>query len=323
MQISILQGSASGTALYVETQTPVTNINGLITIEIGDGTVVSGDFTSIDWENGPYFIKTETDPEGGTNYSISGVSQILSVPYSLQSKRTSHIDIAVSPVGDTLYIGSGDFVIIPGISAANAGVNDSTIVDIDGNVYDIITIGEQKWTRQNLIVSHLNDGTPIPNITGNSTWASTTTPAYCYFLNDSVTNCELYGALYNWYAVETGMLCPSGWHVPTDNEWIDLIDFLASDGHADHEGKAIKSTTGWLSGGNGTDDYDFTAMPGGGRDEASGEFNLIGGYGFWWTASETSSGESAKGRNLVHFSDHIIPGAGGKKHGFSVRCVKD
>jgi uncharacterized protein (TIGR02145 family) len=91
MQISILQGSATGTAVYVETQTPTTNANGLVSIEIGAGTVVSGTFASIDWANGPYFIKTETDPTGGTTYTITGTSQLLSVPYALHAKTAESI----------------------------------------------------------------------------------------------------------------------------------------------------------------------------------------------------------------------------------------
>jgi hypothetical protein len=87
MQISILQTSPSGTAVYVETQTPTTNANGLASIEIGGGTVVSGNFSSIDWANGPYFVKTETDPTGGTSYSIMGTSQLLSVPYALYASN--------------------------------------------------------------------------------------------------------------------------------------------------------------------------------------------------------------------------------------------
>lgn len=86
MQISILQGSASGLAVYVENQAPTTNINGLVSIEIGDGTVISGAFATIDWANGPYFIKTETDPTGGTSYTITGTSQLLSVPYAMHAK---------------------------------------------------------------------------------------------------------------------------------------------------------------------------------------------------------------------------------------------
>ena len=88
MKISILQGSVIGTAVYIETQTPTTNTNGLVSVEIGGGSVVSGVFSSIDWSNGPYFIKTETDPSGGTNYSISGTSQLLSVPFALYSTKS-------------------------------------------------------------------------------------------------------------------------------------------------------------------------------------------------------------------------------------------
>jgi len=85
MKISILQGSPTGTAVYVETQTPSTNANGLVSLEIGTGTVVFGNFTTIDWAMGPYFIKTETDPTGGTAYTIAGTNELMSVPYALFS----------------------------------------------------------------------------------------------------------------------------------------------------------------------------------------------------------------------------------------------
>jgi hypothetical protein len=92
MQISILQGSASGTAVYVETQTPTSNDNGLVSVEIGNGTVVSGNFTTIDWANGPYFIKTETAVEAPlTTYTITGTSQLLSVPYALHAKTAETV----------------------------------------------------------------------------------------------------------------------------------------------------------------------------------------------------------------------------------------
>ncbi|MCF8296668.1 MAG: PKD domain-containing protein [Saprospiraceae bacterium] len=111
MQISILQASVTGTVVYIETQTTTTNDNGLITIEIGG----QSGFDTINWANGPYYLKTETDPTGGTNYTIKGTSQLLSVPYSLYSEN---INVDFSKAGDTLFIGK-KFVIIPGLSAAN------------------------------------------------------------------------------------------------------------------------------------------------------------------------------------------------------------
>ena len=91
IQISILQTTASGSSVYVETQTPTTNVNGLLTLEIGTGTVVSGDFTTIDWAADIYFIKTETDPTGGSNYTVTGTSQLLSVPYALYAKTSGNV----------------------------------------------------------------------------------------------------------------------------------------------------------------------------------------------------------------------------------------
>ncbi|MDC3261012.1 DUF1566 domain-containing protein [Winogradskyella sp.] len=102
MQISILQTTATGTAVYVETQTPTTNVNGLVTLEIGTGTVVSGDFTTIDWSTDSYFIKTETDPTGGSSYSITGTSQLLSVPYALHAKTAESVTSTCGlSIGDT------------------------------------------------------------------------------------------------------------------------------------------------------------------------------------------------------------------------------
>lgn len=130
LQISIVQGSASGTIVYTETHTPETNSNGLVSIEIGTGTVVDGSFTSIDWSNGPYFIKTETDPSGGTDYSISGTSQLLSVPYALHAKTAENVSGAIEeadPVftdSEAANITSTDITKLNNLSGTNTGDQD-------------------------------------------------------------------------------------------------------------------------------------------------------------------------------------------------------
>jgi len=129
MQISILQGSASGTAVYVETQSPTTNANGLVNIELGGGTVVSGNFSTINWANGPYFVKTETDPDGATGgiaYTITGTSQLLSVPYALYAANAG---TAIGGGNFTHYIGEeyGGGVIFH-LWKDNAGVEHGLIV---------------------------------------------------------------------------------------------------------------------------------------------------------------------------------------------------
>jgi len=116
MRVSILQGNATGSSVYTETQSPITNTNGLIAIEIGTGTIVSGSFSNIDWANGPYFVKTETDPNGGSNYILTGTSQLLSVPYALYAKKTDTAKVALNGIpsgsqhGQTLMNCDGDIV---------------------------------------------------------------------------------------------------------------------------------------------------------------------------------------------------------------------
>lgn len=141
MQISILQGSAGGTAVYVETQTPTTNANGLVSIEIGAGTVVSGDFSTIDWANDSYFIKTETDPTGNTSYSITGTSQLLSVPYALHAKTAETVvgDIMetdpVYEASEAANITATDITNLSNLSGTNTG--DQNISGITTNTQAI------------------------------------------------------------------------------------------------------------------------------------------------------------------------------------------
>jgi hypothetical protein len=132
MRISILQGSATGTPVYIETQTPITNANGLVTIEIGGGTVVTGTFAGINWSTGTYFVKTETDPNGGTSYTITGTSQLLSVPYALYSKTAGNSSLW-SQSGSNIYYSSGNVGIGVSDPTNNLDVRGSNLDD-DGVV---------------------------------------------------------------------------------------------------------------------------------------------------------------------------------------------
>jgi len=137
MQISILQGSASGAAVYVETQSLTTNANGLVSVEIGAGTIVIGNFATIDWANGPYFIKTETDLAGGINYTITGTSQLLSVPYAFHAKTAEIVTGGISET-DPVY-GSSVASGITGTDTTNWNnkqdqLSAGTGIDITSNV---------------------------------------------------------------------------------------------------------------------------------------------------------------------------------------------
>lgn len=147
MQISILQGSTFGASVYVETQTPTTNSNGLVSIEIGgeDATALHGDFSEIDWADGPYFVKIETDPEGGTNYSISGISQLLSVPYALHALTAETVTGGVSemdPVfaeSEAANITADDITNLSNLSGTNTGDQDLSLLATQAALEDSIT----------------------------------------------------------------------------------------------------------------------------------------------------------------------------------------
>jgi len=161
----------------------------------------------------------------------------------------------------------------------------TSVSDYDGNIYDVILIGNQIWMGENLKTTHYSDGTAITNVTDNTGWI-TAGAAYCWYENNYDTYGSVYGALYNWKAVDPASngnknLCPIGWHVPTDTEWTTLTTFITNDGHSGTEGTALKSTTGWSSGGNGTDNYGFAALPGGFRGYGDGTFYDVGFGGYF------------------------------------------
>lgn len=159
MQISILQDSISGTVVYVETHTPTTNVNGLINLEIGDGTAVTGTFSAIDWADGPYFVKTETDPDGGSNYSISGTSQFLSVPYALHAKTASISPASFYKVNATrTLISSTSFIPVSGLSQTIVLTSNA---DVLLSTYGSMETTSSIYSGSGTIVQLFQDGVAI------------------------------------------------------------------------------------------------------------------------------------------------------------------
>ena len=198
--------------------------------------------------------------------------------------------------------------------------NTDTIKDVDGNKYKTVTIGNQVWMKENLKTTRYNDGSEIPLVTDYDLWTELTTPAFCWYGNDS-TNKEVYGALYNWYAVETKKLCPEGWHVPADSEWVKLKDFLGESGIA---GDKLKEAgiAHWKSpNSEATNESGFSALPGGFRS-FNGAFNYIWIAGYWWSSTEYT-GTNVYFWNLRYKFSYLYKYIADKPNGFSVRCLKD
>jgi uncharacterized protein (TIGR02145 family) len=204
------------------------------------------------------------------------------------------------------------------------------ITDIDGNIYTSVLIGNQTWMVENLRTTIYNDGTSIPLITDSTEWRNYNAPAYCWYDNQKFAYNYPFGALYNWYAVNTNKLCPSGWHVPFDKEWSDLSDILGGLTVAGSKLKEI-GTIHWCQPNNdATNETGFTAVPGGTRSW-TGEFYARGyfyGYsdcgvsGSWWSSTEDIL-DYVIGRSMFTNSSSLSPVYTFKGEGYSVRCIKD
>ncbi len=459
VRISILQGSETGSTVYTETHTPTTNANGLASLSIGIGKNPSSDFSKIDWSKGPYFVKTETDVEDGTNYQLTSVSELLSVPYALYAgngiKRISANSDTIFLSNDKFYVnksstnignssiptggGQGQVLtncdgvptwttggICPGkiaslncagvfvngllnngaiasnvsfvitysggnggayleqsisstgvigltanlqvgtfatgngsltfsvsgtpTSVGNAlfslniggqvcsvsilvqekpstiGIPGPNITDNDGNTYKTVTIGTQTWMAENLKTSKYNDGSEITTITNSSLWSGSTTGATCY-LNNDLTNVSKYGRLYNWNSISKSKngnknVCPVGWHVPSENEWVKLFDYLGGASVAGGKMKEVGTVT-WSSPNTGaTNTSLFTALPGGARLYDIGDYYYVTGDGYWWSITESNSIE-AKKISLFSNTSTVSQSVSEKASGLSIRCLKD
>jgi len=189
--------------------------------------------------------------------------------------------------------------------------------DQSNNTFEV-TIGSQVWTTKNLDVSAYRNGDVIPEVKEAAVWANLTTGAWCYYENKTA-NGTTYGKLYNWYAVSDKRgLAPKGYHIPTDEEWTTLTNYLGVETIA---GSKMKSSSGWENNANGTNTIGFAGLPGGYRNSV-GNFYKVGAGGKWWSSSENNT-DIAWCRYLNGSDGDVYRDYYYKQFGFSVRCLRD
>ena len=210
------------------------------------------------------------------------------------------------------------------------------LVDYDGNVYQVVQIGDQVWMKENLRVTHYRDGTPISHVTDNATWANLSTEAYCIYNNNASSEVDTYGVLYNWYAAaDVHNIAPAGWHVPTDLEWKELEMALGmSQDEADgeywrgtNEGSKLASNADlWDDGALENDivfgSSSFNALPGGFRYSDNRGYDMMGNYAYFWSVTEEAI-YGAWPRILSNGSSRVSRSGSPKRGGFSIRCLMD
>jgi uncharacterized protein (TIGR02145 family) len=197
-----------------------------------------------------------------------------------------------------------------------------TVTDIDGNIYNTITIGTQVWTKENLRVTHYRNGDPITKVTDTNTWGALTTEAFCWYNNDAAANALIYGALYNWYAVsDPRNICPVGWHVPSDTEWSTLENNIGGIAVAGGKLKEVGTTHWSLPNIGATNETGFTALPSGYR-YSSGIFDVLTFNGVFWTSTQENLYYS-KYRYISYNNAEVTPASLHLRAGCSLRLVKD
>jgi len=200
---------------------------------------------------------------------------------------------------------------------------DTVVTDIDNNKYNVVQIANRMWMAENLRVTRYNNGDSIPKVTESLSWKNLSYGAYCWYGNDEAANRKTYGALYNWFVLSGERhIAPQGWHVASVFDWKFLTDSLGGGSVAGGKLKET-GTAHWNNPNSGaTNEFDFSALPGGYRHSADGIFKNKGTIACWWSVLP-DSGSTAFYTRIYNFSTLLELENNFKTNGFSVRCVRD
>lgn len=272
-----------------------------------------------------YHFRIKAENAAGIVYSND---QIFKTTECMYCKSVTYENgVIINEGSESLYCGSelNTFLNTPPVVVGSLITRGQCrFNDADGNVYTTLTIDTQIWMKENLKTTKYNDGISIPNITVDGTWTVLTSGAYSDY-NNTPANSTTYGRLYNWYSINTGKLCPIGWHIPTDPEWTILTSYLGGENVAGGKLKET-GTIHWLSPNAGaTNETGFTALPGGYRYN-DGVFKSITDLGYWWSSTDNGADYAWNRKLYSGFSLMLRSTAFAEQfvnNGYSVRCIKD
>jgi uncharacterized protein (TIGR02145 family) len=323
--------------LPVLTTLPVTNISANMAKSGGDitddgGAEITG--RGLVWGT---LQNPDIETHEGITAEGTGTGEFISTMTGLSPETTYYVRAFATNIAGTAYGNQLHFITGP------YDPGEGMIADVENNTYRTVIIGKQVWMAENLKTTFYRNGTPIdyPN-SDNMAWAGNTSGAYAWYDND-ISNKNRYGALYNWYAINNpNGLCPSGWRVPRDEDWSQLIDYLVDNYeeiNINNVAEKLKSCrqAGAPMGGDcdtenhprwdlhtahyGTDDFGFSALPGGFR-YSDGRYSNLGSYAGWWTSTRFVS-SYAWSREMYHFTSQVRRYHDYAPNGFSVRCMQD